>query len=56
MARAAGFGVSRTVPQRDTIPAHLWHRAGSLHPSELAVLFHGTVTGATVNGGTVAGG
>ena len=45
LARAAGLGSSRTVPQRGTIPAHLWHRTDSLRPSELAVLFHATVTG-----------
>lgn len=43
LARAAGFGAVRDVPQRDTIPAELWQRSDSLCPADLAVLFHGTV-------------
>jgi methyltransferase (TIGR00027 family) len=43
LARRAGFGAVRAVSQRDTIPAELWHRADSLRPAGLAVLFHGTV-------------
>jgi methyltransferase (TIGR00027 family) len=43
LAGRAGFGAVRAVSQRDTIPAELWHRADSLRPAGLAVLFHGTV-------------
>jgi methyltransferase (TIGR00027 family) len=43
LARAAGFGAVRNVPQRDTIPAGLWRRSDALCPADLAVLFHGTV-------------
>jgi methyltransferase (TIGR00027 family) len=35
----------RHVRQRDTIAAGLWTRADSLRPADLAILFHGTVTG-----------
>ncbi len=45
LARKSGLGAARSVRQRDTVPAHLWQRADSLRPAELAVLFHGTVTG-----------
>lgn len=43
LAREAGFGDVRNVRQRDTIPAGLWKRSDALSPSDLAVLFHGTV-------------
>jgi methyltransferase (TIGR00027 family) len=46
LARRAGLGVARSVRQRDTVPAALWRRTDSLHPAELAVIFHGTVTAA----------
>jgi methyltransferase (TIGR00027 family) len=46
LARRAGLGAARSVRQCDTIPAALWRRTDSLRPAELAVLFHGTVTGA----------
>ena len=43
LARTAGFGAVRNVPQRDTIPAGLWQRSDALRPAGLAVLVHGTV-------------
>jgi methyltransferase (TIGR00027 family) len=43
LAVRAGFGAVRAVSQRDTIPGELWHRADSLHPARLAMLFHGAV-------------
>jgi len=46
LARRAGLGGARSVRQRDTVPAALWRRTDSLHPAELAVIFHGTVTAA----------
>jgi len=45
LARRAGLGAVRSVRQRDTVPAKLWRRTDSLRPAELAVLFHGAVTG-----------
>ena len=45
LARRAGLGAARSVRQRDTVPARLWRRTDSLRPAELAVLFHGAVTG-----------
>jgi methyltransferase (TIGR00027 family) len=45
LARRAGLGAVRSVRQRDTVPATLWRRTDSLRPAELAVLFHGAVTG-----------
>ena len=45
LARRAGLGAVRSVRQRDTVPAGLWRRTDSLHPAELAVLFHAAVTG-----------
>jgi O-methyltransferase involved in polyketide biosynthesis len=45
LARRAGLGAVRSVRQRDTVPARLWRRTDSLRPAELAVLFHGAVTG-----------
>ncbi|MGH3293996.1 MAG: SAM-dependent methyltransferase, partial [Trebonia sp.] len=45
LARRAGLGRARSVRQRDTVPSGLWRRTDSLRPAELAVLFHGTVTG-----------
>ena len=45
LARRAGLGSVRSVRQRDTVPATLWRRTDSLRPAELAVLFHGAVTG-----------
>jgi O-methyltransferase involved in polyketide biosynthesis len=45
LGREAGFSAVRSVRQRDTVPAHLWQRADSLRPAELAVLFHGAVAG-----------
>jgi methyltransferase (TIGR00027 family) len=44
LAHGSGFAAVRSVRQRDTVPAALWQRADSLRPSELAVLFHGTVS------------
>ena len=46
LARRAGLRGARSVRQRDTVPAALWRRTDSLHPAELAVIFHGTVTAA----------
>jgi methyltransferase (TIGR00027 family) len=43
LAREHGFSRVRNVRQRDTIPARLWQRSDSLRPTDLAVLFHGTV-------------
>jgi O-methyltransferase involved in polyketide biosynthesis len=43
LARAAGLGTVRTVPQRDAIPAALWQRSDALRPADLAMLLHGTV-------------
>ena len=45
LAREAGLSAVRSVRQRDTVPAHLWQRADSLRPADLAVLFHGAVAG-----------
>jgi methyltransferase (TIGR00027 family) len=45
LARDCGLGAARSIAQRDTVPAGLWRRTDSLHPADLAVLFHGTVTG-----------
>jgi methyltransferase (TIGR00027 family) len=45
LARKSGLGAARSVRQRDTIPAHLWRRTDSLQPTDLAVLFHGAITG-----------
>jgi methyltransferase (TIGR00027 family) len=45
LARRAGLGAARSVRQHDTVPARLWRRTDSLRPAELAVLFHGAVTG-----------
>jgi methyltransferase (TIGR00027 family) len=45
LARKSGLGAARSIGQRDTIPAHLWRRTDSLRPTDLAVLFHGAVTG-----------
>ena len=45
LARRAGLGAARSIRQRDTIPAGLWRRTDSLRPADLAVLFHGKVTG-----------
>jgi methyltransferase (TIGR00027 family) len=45
LARRSGLGGARSIGQRDTIPAHLWRRTDSLRPADLAVLFHGVVTG-----------
>jgi methyltransferase (TIGR00027 family) len=44
LAYGSGFDAVRSVRQRDAVPAALWQRADSLRPSELAVLFHGTVS------------
>jgi hypothetical protein len=43
LARAAGLGTVRNVPQRDAIPAALWRRSDPLRPADLAMLLHGTV-------------
>jgi methyltransferase (TIGR00027 family) len=45
LARRAGLGAARSIRQRDTIPPELWRRTDSLRPADLAVLFHGAVTG-----------
>jgi methyltransferase (TIGR00027 family) len=45
LARDSGLGAARSVAQRDAIPARLWRRTDSLRPADLAVLFHGAVTG-----------
>jgi methyltransferase (TIGR00027 family) len=45
LARDSGLGAARSIAQRDTIPARLWRRTDSLRPADLAVLFHGAVTG-----------
>jgi methyltransferase (TIGR00027 family) len=45
LARKSGLGGARSIGQRDAVPAHLWRRTDSLRPAELAVLFHGVVTG-----------
>jgi methyltransferase (TIGR00027 family) len=45
LARRAGLGAARSIRQRDTIPPELWRRTDSLRPAELAVLFHGAVSG-----------
>jgi O-methyltransferase involved in polyketide biosynthesis len=43
LARAAGLGTVRNIPQRDAIPAALWRRSDALRPAGLAMLLHGTV-------------
>jgi methyltransferase (TIGR00027 family) len=45
LARDCGLGAARSIAQRDTMPARLWQRTDSLRPADLAVLFHGAVTG-----------
>jgi methyltransferase (TIGR00027 family) len=45
LARKSGLGAARSVGQRDTIPARLWQRTDSLRPADLAVVFHGVVSG-----------
>jgi len=44
LARRCGLGTSRSISQRDTIPADLWRRTDALRPAALTALFHGRVT------------
>jgi methyltransferase (TIGR00027 family) len=43
LARRAGLGSARSIRQHDAVPARLWQRTDSLKPTDLAVLFHGSV-------------
>jgi methyltransferase (TIGR00027 family) len=40
-----GFFAAEHVPQRDTVPAELWHRSDSLQPISLSMITRATLTG-----------